>query len=87
MKNFFIICDKREDYGTDLYASIINIKKWSLLQVSISWNECPSWPYLQIRSGSGDVLNVLFWAYKFGLDFAFMSRTWNWARYDNLKDV
>jgi len=87
MKNSLIICDKREDYGTDLYASIINIKKWSLLQVSISWNECPSWPYLQIRSGSGDVLNVLFWAYKFGLDFAFMSRTWNWARYDNLKDV
>lgn len=87
MKNFFVICEKREDYGTDLYASIINIRKWSLFQVSISWNEYPSWPYLQIRSGSGDLFNVLFWAYKFGLDFAFMSRTWNWARYDDLKDV
>ena len=87
MKNFFVICEKKEDYGTDYYASLINIRKWSLFQVSISWNEYPSWPYLQIRSGSGDLFNVLFWAYKFGLDFAFMSRTWNWARYDDLKDV
>jgi len=85
MKNSLIICNKREDYGTDWYASIINIRKWSLFQVSVSWNDYPSWPYLQIRSGSGDVLNVLFWAHKFGFDFAFISRTWCWERYDFLK--
>ena len=85
MKNSLIICAYMYDFGHDWYMSIINIKKWSLFQVSISWNDCPSWPYLQIRSGSGDVFNVLFWAYKFGLDFAFMSRTWDWKRYDNLK--
>ena len=85
MKNFFIIFEKREDYGTDWYASIINIRKWSLFQVSISWNDYPSWPYLQIRSGSGDVLSILFWAYKFGFDFTLISRTWNWARYDAVK--
>ena len=85
MKNSLIICDKREDYGTDWYASIINIRKWSLFQVSVSFNDYPSWPYLQIRSGSGDVFNVLFWAHKFGFDFTLISRTWDWSRYDNLK--
>ena len=84
MKNSLIICAHRYDFGHDWYASIINIRKWSLFQVSVSWNDHQSFPYLQIRSGSGDVLNVLFWAYKFGLDFAFMSRTWDWSRYDTL---
>ena len=81
MKNSLIILAKRKDYGTDYYASVLNIKKWSLLQISLSWNDYPSWPYLQIRSGTGDVLNVLFWAYKFGLDFTLISRTWEFSRY------
>jgi hypothetical protein len=87
MKNFFVICAHRYDFGHDCYASLINIRKWSLFQVSISFNDYPSWPYLQIRSGSGDVLSILFWVYKFGFDFTLISRTWNWARYDDLKDV
>ena len=81
MENSLIILAKRKDYGTDYYASILNIKKWSLLQISLSWNDYPSYPYLQIRSGTGDVLNVLFWAYKFGLDFTLISRTWEFSRY------
>ena len=81
MENSLIILAKRKDYGTDYYASILNIKKWSLLQISLSWNDYPSYPYLQIRSGTGDVLNVLVWAYKFGLDFTLISRTWEFSRY------
>ena len=81
MKNSLIILAKRKDYGTDYYASILNIKKWSLFQISVSWNEYPAWPYLQIRSGTGDVLNILFWAYKFGLDVSLISRTWEFSRY------
>ena len=81
MKNSLIILAKRKDYGTDYYASVLNIRKWSLLQISLSWNDYASWPYLQIRSGTGDVLNVLFWAYKFGLDFTLISRTWEFSRY------
>ena len=81
MKNSLIILAKRRDFGTDYYASVLNIKKWSLLQISLSWNDYPSWPYLQIRSGTGDVLNILFWAYKFGLDFTLISRTWEFSRY------
>jgi hypothetical protein len=58
-----------------------------LFQVSISWSDYPSWPYLQIRSGTGDVLSILFWAHKFGFDFTLISRTWDWKRCDYLKDV
>lgn len=83
---------KREDYGTDWYVQILNtgkhlphpFKNISLLQISISWNDFPSWPYLQMKSGTGDVLNVFFWAYKFGIDVTILGRTWNW---DCLKDI
>ncbi len=74
----------REDFGHDWYVQIINIKRISLLQISISWNDYPSWPYLQIKSGTGDVLNILFWAYKFGIDVTILGRTWSW---DYLEDV
>ena len=73
----------RYDFGHDWYVQILNIKRWSLLQISLSWNDYASWPYLQIRSGSGDVLSILFWAYKFGIDIDFMGRTWKW---DYLED-
>jgi len=82
MKNSLIILAKRRDFGTDYYASVLNIKKWSLLQISLSWNDYPSWPYLQIRSGTGDALSILFWAHKFGLDFTLISRTWDFSRYE-----
>jgi hypothetical protein len=58
----------REDYGHDWYAQVLNVRKWSVLQVSVSWNEFKSWPYIQIKSGSGTMLSILFWAYKFGFD-------------------
>lgn len=66
------------DYGHDWYVSIINIKGWSLLQASISWNDCPSYPFIQIKSGSGSTLSILFWAYKFGFDIGLIERTWRW---------
>ena len=68
----------REDFGQEYYVQILNIKRRSLLQVSVSWNDEPSWPYIQITSGSGTALGVLFWAYKFGFDVDVLSRTWNW---------
>lgn len=66
------------DFGHDWYVQILNIKNWSLLQVSVSWNDCPSWPYIQVKSGSGSTFSLLFWAYKFGLDVDILSRTWKW---------
>jgi len=68
----------REDFGHDYYVQILNVKNWSLLQVSVSWNDYPSLPYLQVTSGSNGLLGFLFWAYKFGLDIDILSRTWRW---------
>jgi len=68
----------RYDFGHEVYVQIVNVKRWSLLQVSVSWNDHPSLPYLQITSGSNGLLGILFWAYKFGFDIDLFSRTWNW---------
>lgn len=67
----------RKDYGTDYYIQFLNIRKWSLLQISLSWNDYPSSPYFQFTLGSNGLLTTLFWVYKFGLDIDFASRTWN----------
>ena len=68
----------REDFGHDWYVQVLTIKNWSLLQISVSWNDWPSWPYIQVKSGSGSTFSLLFWAYKFGLDVDILSRTWRW---------
>jgi len=73
----------RYDFGHDWNVQVVNIRRWSLFQVSVSWNEYGGWPYLQVTSGSNGLLSVLFWVYKFGLDVNILSRTWNW---DYMKD-
>ena len=72
---------KRQDFGTDYYLQFLNHGGWSLVQASVSWNDYPSWPYLQIKSGTGSVLSILFWAHKFGFDIGIIERTWNWDRF------
>ena len=76
----------REDFGHEWYVQILNIGKWSLLQASVSWNDYPSWPYIQIKSGTGSILSILFWVYKFGFDIGFIERTWNWERLEKLDE-
>ena len=72
----------REDFGHEWYAQFLNIKNWSLLQTSVSWNDFPSMPYLQITFGSNGIFSILFWVYKFGLDIDILSRTWNFDYLD-----
>ena len=67
----------REDYGTELYVQILHNKRWALLQASVSWNDYASWPYIQLKSGTGSLLNLMFWVYKFGVDIGICERTWN----------
>ena len=68
----------REDFGHDWCVQILTIKNWSLLQLSVSWNDWPAWPYIQIKSGSGSTLSVMLWVYKFGMDVDILARTWRW---------
>jgi len=68
----------REDYGHDWYVQILHTKNWALFQASVSWNDYASWPYLQIKSGTGSTLSIMFWAHRFGIDVGIIERTWNW---------
>ena len=75
--------NKRVDFGTDYYVQVLNIRKWSLLQVSVSWNDYASTPYLQMTFGSNGFFTILSWVGKFGFDVDLISRTWN---FDYMKD-
>jgi hypothetical protein len=84
----------RYDFGHEYYVQILNtgkhfpkfLKDKSLFQFSVSWNDYTSWPYIQITSGSGTALGILFWAYKFGFDIDVLSRTWSWDHLENLDE-
>ena len=74
----------RVDYGNEWYVQILHNKRWALLQASVSWNEYAGWPYIQIKSGSGTLLSILCWVYKFGFDIGVCERTWH---FEYLKEV
>jgi len=74
----------RYDFGHDWYVQILNIRKRSLLQVSVSWSDYPSWPYIQISSGNNGLLSILFWGHKFGFDIDVISRTWSWGHLEEM---
>jgi hypothetical protein len=76
----------REDFGHDWYVQVLNVKNWSLFQASVSWNDFPSFPFLQITFGSNGLFSILFWTYKFGLDIDILSRTWKWDYLENIDD-
>lgn len=73
----------RQDFGTDWYVQVLNVRKWSLLQVSFSFNDYAGLPYLQINMGSNGLFGLLFWVHRIGFDVSILSRTWKW---DYLKD-
>lgn len=84
----------REDFGDDWSVQILNTGKYfptpfkrrSLIQISVSWNDYPGWPYLQITFGSNGLVGVLFWVYKFGFDLDLFSTTWNFDYLKNLDE-
>jgi hypothetical protein len=76
----------REDFGHEWYVQFLFTNRWALIQASVSWNDYPSWPYIQITSGSNGLLSILFWTYKFGFDIDLLSRTWNWDYLNKLDE-
>ena len=76
----------RYDYGHDWYIQFLNVKGWSLIQTSFSWNDYASWPYLQIKCGCGGMISVIFWVYKFGFDIGLIERTWKWDYLEDCDD-
>ena len=76
----------REDYGHEWYVQVFHNKRWALLQASVSWNDYAGWPYLQIKSGTGTLLSIMFWVYKFGFDIGICEHTWNFEYLNELDD-
>jgi len=82
----------RVDYGHDYYVQIVNfkshfpkpLKNRSVLQFSFSWNDYPSFPYIQLSSGNNTLFSIIFWAYKFGFDLDVFASTWNWKYLDEV---
>jgi hypothetical protein len=57
MEMNIIKLNHRYDFGHDWYVQVLFTKRWALFQGSVSWNDFPAWPYIQIKSGNGSVLN------------------------------
>ena len=76
----------RCDYGHDWYVQVLFTQRWALFQASISWCEYPAWPYVQVKSGTGSLFNVMFWIHKLGFDIGFMERTWNWGHLEDIEN-
>jgi len=76
----------RNDFGDDYYLQFLTGKRWTLLQTSVSWNDFPSWPYVQITMGSNGLFGIMFWVYKLGFDLDIMSRTWRWDYADKVHE-
>ena len=76
----------RVDYGDEWYVQVLHNKHWALLQASVSWNDYASFPFLQIKMGSGTLLSIMFWSYKLGFDVDVFSRTWNFEYLNELDE-
>jgi len=76
----------REDYGNNYYVQVLNIKKWSLFQASVSWNDF-GMLYLQITMGSNGLFGFMLCLGKFGIDFDILSRTYSFDYYLKNEDI
>ena len=65
-----------ENFGKEVKFSLLEVKGNCLLQVSLSWNDYPSWPYFQLSSGYGRLLNFFFYVYRVGFEIDVLGRKW-----------
>ena len=77
----------RYDFGHDWYVQVLNLRNWSLLQLSFSFNDYGGWPYLQIMMGSNGIFCLLFWVWRLGFDVSILSRTWKWDYLDKVVEI
>jgi hypothetical protein len=68
---------QKEDFGIEHIFTIIKGKNRSFIQVSVSWNDYPSFPYLQIAFGNNRLIDILFWCWKFGFALEVFSNNWD----------
>jgi hypothetical protein len=72
----------KSEWGRDYNYIFLKTKNYSFVQLSVFWGDGIQWPYIQITSGSGKLLGILFWVGKFSFDIDILGRTWNLNRDD-----
>lgn len=84
----------RKDFGNEFYIQVLNTSKhWmqplkdrSLLQISVSWNDYASWPYVQITSGMYGIFGLMCSIHRIGFDLDLLSRTWSFDHLEKIDD-
>lgn len=67
----------REDYGRDIYLTLLQLNRWCLVQSCFSSFVYPAkWPYLNITLGSSKLFHISFQWLHFGFTMEFISRPW-----------
>jgi hypothetical protein len=69
----------RDDYGTEVYFTVLTTKRYSLLQLAFDCGEYGGWiewPYLQISMGYGRLFSFLFSIGRVGFTFDIAGRNW-----------
>ena len=69
----------RNDYGTEVYFTLLTTKRYSLLQFAFDYGEYGKWiefPYLQISMGYGRLFSCLFSIGRVGFTFDIAGRNW-----------
>ncbi len=77
----------KKDYGNDYYVQVLNIKKYSLFQASVSWSDYCMFPYLHMTMGSSGLFGFILCLGKFGIDFDIISRTYSFDYYLKNEDI
>ena len=81
MINKLIQFSYHEDFGGAYYVQVLTIKKRTLFQASVSWNDYGMFPYLQMTMGSNGLFGFMFCLGKFGIDFEILTRTYSFDYY------
>ena len=77
MKHFkFFDFKVRSDWGKYYYFTFLKGRKYSLIQVSFSICEYPSFPHIQITMGGGKLFGIFVYVWKFGADIDVFGGTW-----------
>lgn len=67
----------QEDYGHDFYLTLLQVKRWCLVQSCFSTAVyARSFPYLNITMGSGRLFGFSFQVLWFGVTIELISRSW-----------
>ena len=64
------------DFGHEYQLKLLTLGDYSVFQVSLSWADYSSGPFLQLQSGGGTLLSVVAFAGKLGIDLDFFGRYW-----------